>query len=99
MSEHERNDDRPDPLLRAALRAHVPAPPFDYVDWNALHVHIMTRARPLLKRPAPQEAALDVASWRTVEEELAGSLSTTAQSVVASDANAADVLDQLLIAE
>ena len=45
MSEHT-----PDEMLRAQLRAQAPAPPFDDVDWAALHTRTTARAVPLLRR-------------------------------------------------
>ena len=45
MSEHTHDES-----LRELMRAHVPAPPFDDVDWAALHVRTTARAAPLLRR-------------------------------------------------
>lgn len=38
-----------DESLRELLRANAPAPPFDDVDWAALHARTTARARPLLR--------------------------------------------------
>lgn len=48
MSHEHPYEDQPDPILRAALRAAVPEPPLENVDWNALHARIQTHAQPLL---------------------------------------------------
>lgn len=39
-----------DSSLPALLRAHVPAPPFEDVDWAALHARTTAAAAPLLRR-------------------------------------------------
>jgi hypothetical protein len=43
-------DDANDETLRALLRASVPAPPVDDVDWTALHARTVTDAAPVLRR-------------------------------------------------
>lgn len=45
MSEHTHDES-----LRELLRANAPAPPFDEVDWGALHARTTARAVPLLRR-------------------------------------------------
>ncbi|HSK17496.1 MAG TPA: hypothetical protein VK912_00040 [Longimicrobiales bacterium] len=45
MSEHTHDES-----LRELLRANAPAPPFDDVDWAALHARTTARAGPLLRR-------------------------------------------------
>jgi hypothetical protein len=47
MTEHDLHEDD---ALKAALRAHTPAPPFDEVDWNELHALITAGAAPLARR-------------------------------------------------
>jgi hypothetical protein len=50
--------------LRALLRENTPEPPYDAVDWSALHAGITARARPLLQRaPAPWWQL--IAGWST----------------------------------
>lgn len=47
MTEHDEYDDT---ALQHLLRAHTPAPPFDEVDWSALHARTTAGAAPLLRR-------------------------------------------------
>jgi hypothetical protein len=55
LDEHEHEHEH-DEALRGALRAAIPEPPLDAVDWIGLHARIGAAARPLLsrtQRPAP----------------------------------------------
>lgn len=59
MGHGEHRDDRE---WKALLRANTPEPPYDDVDWSALHARITTRTRPLVQR-APASWWQHVAGW------------------------------------
>lgn len=48
MTEHDRHGH--DREWKALLHAATPEPPFDHVDWAALHARVTSRAAPILKR-------------------------------------------------
>jgi len=63
MKENRMHGDVPDLELGALLRDNTPEPPYDAVDWLALHGRITARARPALLRPAPWLQL--IARWST----------------------------------
>jgi hypothetical protein len=131
VTEHNAHAD--DASLEALLRASSPAPPFDDVDWAALHARTTAGAAPLLRRrsatwwqllgrrssrglrniaaaaavtallatgslmPERPSAVSYPAEFRTIEEELALSLSYASVPLLAADADNGDVIDALLL--
>jgi negative regulator of sigma E activity len=62
-------DDSRDDALRKALRAAVPEPPLDDVDWDALHARITAAAQPHVRGARPRQRQAPVggaaAPWWT----------------------------------